>query len=317
MSAWDLDTQGGVNAITAPSSHEWRAGKAVTWVHLDVTATKDRQWLTTHSLLPAQVIHALVAQDTRPRVTVEEHTAYGSFRGVNLNPNSDPEDMVSIRFWTDGQRLITAYRRNLLSLNDVLEALQHGHGPRSVPEFLAMLLDRLTTRMASTVDDLADRVALLETAAIDHPVESMRGELANLRRETIVLRRYLAPQRDAFARLLSEKIPWLDEHSRRTIREASDRLIRHVEDLEAVRERAAVIQEELSSKLSEQLNSRMYVLSVISLFFLPLGFLTGLLGINVAGIPGAEQPWAFTAFVSLLLIVVSGLALWMRWRKWL
>jgi hypothetical protein len=63
------------------------------------------------------------------------------------------------------------------------------------------------------------------------------------------------------------------------IREVSDRLIRNIEDLDAVRGRAAVTQEELLSRLSEQMNSRMYVLSVVAAIFLPLGFLTGLLGI--------------------------------------
>ena len=123
-------------------------------------------------------------------------------------------------------------------------------------------------------------------------------------------------QRDAFAKLIIEKITWLDEDSRLRLREVSDRLIRHIEDLDAVRERAAVTQEELLSRLSDQMNTRMYVLSVVAAIFLPLGFLTGLLGINVGGIPGTDNPWAFLMFLVFIIGIFIGQMLWFRSKKW-
>jgi|TARA_B110000503_G_C7116593_1_gene400641 zinc transporter len=53
----------------------------------------------------------------------------------------------------------------------------------------------------------------------------------------------------------------------------------------------------------------MYVLSVISAIFLPLGFLTGLFGINIGGIPGVEDPNAFWVFSGILVVIVS-LQIW-------
>jgi zinc transporter len=90
----------------------------------------------------------------------------------------------------------------------------------------------------------------------------------------------MAPQREAIARLQSEKISWLADEDRVRLREVYDRLTRYLEDLDAARERAAVTQEELISRLSEQMDNRMYVLSIVAAIFLPLGFLTGLLGIK-------------------------------------
>jgi zinc transporter len=146
---------------------------------------------------------------------------------------------------------------------------------------------------------------------------SLRFELASLRRQAITLRRYLSPQREALGRLVSEKVEWIDDAHRMRIREITDRLIRDMEDLDAVRERAAVSQEELLSRLSEQLNQRMYVLSIVAAIFLPLGFLTGLLGINVGGMPGSDNPQAFWIFSALLLIAVVMQLLVFRWKKWL
>jgi zinc transporter len=117
------------------------------------------------------------------------------------------------------------------------------------------------------------------------------------------LRRYLAPQREAMARLYNERVPWLNDMDRMRLREVADSTTRYIEDLDASRERAIVIQEELMSRISEQMDKRMYVLSMVAAIFLPLGFLTGLLGINVGGIPGAEYKGSFYIFCGILISV--------------
>jgi len=93
----------------------------------------------------------------------------------------------------------------------------------------------------------------------------------------------------------------------------SDRLLRFVEDLDAVRDRAAVTQEELSARLAESMNRTMYVLSIVTAIFLPLGLLTGLLGVNVGGMPGEESEQAF-AYVCVLMGVMA-LGLWALFRS--
>ena len=144
-----------------------------------------------------------------------------------------------------------------------------------------------------------------------------RSELANLRRESILLRRYLAPQREAMARLVVEKTNLFTDNDRMHLRESTDRLIRYIEELDSVRDRAAVIQEELSNQRAEEMNKRMYVLSMVAAVFLPLGFLTGLLGINVGGIPGADNKFAFLIFSVLLVVVIVVQLFLFKKKKWL
>jgi zinc transporter len=100
-------------------------------------------------------------------------------------------------------------------------------------------------------------------------------------------------------------------------RAEADRMTRYVEDLDAARERPAVTQEELGNRLSEQMNTRMYVLSIVAAIFLPLGFPTGLFGINVAGIPMAENPEGFVGTVPILLLITALQVVLFRWRRWL
>jgi zinc transporter len=197
------------------------------------------------------------------------------------------------------------------------ESLEAGRGPSNVGDFVVHLTDRLTARIGEVVDETEDAVGELEEAQLSMQGGDLREEIASLRRQVIRLRRYLAPQREAISRLHAEKVSWLGGDERLSIREVGDRLSRHLEDLDAVRERAAIAQEELASRLAEQVNNRMYALSVVAGVFLPLGFLTGLLGINVGGIPGADEPFAFWLFIAILIGIVA-LQVWLfrRW-KWL
>lgn len=146
--------------------------------------------------------------------------------------------------------------------------------------------------------------------------QQIRSGILELRREIIQLRRYLAPQREALSRLHAEKVSWLGEHDRLEVREASDKITRYVEDLDSARDRAGVAFEELASRQAEQMNSRMYVLSMIAGLFLPLGFLTGLLGINVGGIPLADNPWGFFEVVVFLIVVVLIQVVVFRRKQW-
>jgi len=314
--AYLLDGNGGARLFDRNELASWHPDQGILWVHLNYTDPGDQSWLAGLSL-DELVVDALLAEDTRPRTMAIGEGLLVSLRGVNLTPGADPEDMVSIRIWIDKALVVTSRKRSLLSVSDVASQLDAGRGPKSTAELLVELSDRLVWRMSDTVDQFEDRASDLEGRMLESNNSSMRYELATLRRQAIELRRYLAPQREALARLIIEKVDWLDDTSRLRLREVGDRLIRHIEDLDAVRERAAVTQEELLSRLSEQLNTRMYVLSVVAAVFLPLGFLTGLLGINVGGIPGSEYGQAFWVFVGMLICVVALQVLIFRWKNWL
>ena len=78
-----------------------------------------------------------------------------------------------------------------------------------------------------------------------------------------------------------------------------------------------VAQEDLLGRLAQQQNERMYILSVVAAIFLPLSFLTGLFGMNVAGLPGTEDPFAFALTLVLMLASAVGIGAFFRWKGWL
>jgi zinc transporter len=292
-------------------------GSSPVWVHLYLDNDEARRWLETESGLDAVTVATLGAEDPRPRCDIQGDELIVALRGVNLNPGADPEDMVSIRIWADSHRVITVRKQKLMAIDDIRNAIAHDAAPRSIADFLATLAGRLVDRMGPVLTELDDRVDGLEDSILTAPRHEVRSQLSAIRHEAIGLRRYIAPQREAMARLSLHAPDWIGGTERHRLREVADRITRHVEDLDTVRERAAVMQDEVGTRLSEALNRNLYLLSVVAALFLPLTFITGLLGINVGGIPGSGDSYAFIA-VCAALVALAGVEIWLfRRMKWL
>ncbi len=315
--AFLLDGQGGGRPLTWKEVDSWTAAQGRLWVHLAYDAAQAIHWIEQKSSLDPVVSQALLSEETRPRSMVVGKGLLMTLRGINHNPGSDHEDMVSVRIWAEEMRIISTRKRRLSSVSEISDNLVLGRGPASSGEFIEALTELLTTNIESAVDIIEEHASLLEERVEEFRDKSLRTQISAIRRKAILLRRYLAPQREALSRLQSENIPWLGELDRKHLHETTNSLIRIIEDLDSIHERALVAQEELISLLSEQLNSRMYTLSLVTAIFLPLSFLTGLLGINVAGIPGADDPWAFTIVVLVVLFIVLGQLLYFRKQRWI
>jgi zinc transporter len=318
--AYLLDGKGGGQLVGGKGAGDIAPGAAaegVLWLNLDHLAPATRQWLEEESGVDPVVCEALLANETRPRSVATRDGLLVILRGVNLNPGSDPEDMVSVRMWIEERRIITLRHRPTRAMQEIHEALEAGDGPATAGDFLVEIADRLLTLMGPVLAELDDQVDGLEDQILTAESFALRAKIGGLRRDAIALRRYLAPQRDTMARLQGEKVSWLSDLHRVYLRELGDRVTRYVEDLDSARDRAAVAQEELNSRLAEQMNKTVYVLSIVAAIFLPLGLLTGLLGINVGGIPGTDNPWAFTIVCALLLATALVQAWIFRRIKWI
>lgn len=297
---------------------QWKRSAAEgIWIHLDASDPAASDWLYGSSGLSELECDALLAVETRPRAMDMPDGLLVVLRGVNLNPTADPEDMVALRIWVEPYRVITMRRRPVRACQDLRGEFEAGRGPSDCGEVLVALADRLAQRVQPVVTDIEDEVDSLEGQLLKTASGDLRRTLAELRRQTVVLRRHLGPQREALAQLQSRGGAVLSSGARMHLREVADAFTRYVEDLDSIRDRAAVIHEELSGRLSENMNRTMYVLTLVASIFLPLGFVTGLLGINVGGMPGADSPLAFAIVTAGLVLLATIQAIVFRWLRYI
>jgi zinc transporter len=281
------------------------------WIHLDISDPDARARLLEQLGLEDWAVDLLLAADTRPRCDVHGDAASVNLRGINHNPGDEPEDMVSLRMWATPKRLVTARLRRLLAVEDVRAAIEEGRARAATPGALIALIGmRLADRMAPTITELNDAIDELEEQVLDDARVISRAALAQLRRTAILLRRFVAPQREALNRLALEIVPWSTDADRRRLREAADMTTRIAEELDAARERAALVQDQIVDARAHAMNRSILILSIAAVVFLPLNLLAGMLGMNVGGVPFAESPWGFW-IITVILAVIGGVGGWL------
>jgi zinc transporter len=311
-----LDGRGGGHRIDDDQVAAWRPEQGMLWVHLEVGNAIGRKWIIGQSGMDPLIAEAMAAGETRPRSLALPSGLLVILRGVNMNPGSEPEDMVSIRIWIERDRIITVRRRFLLSIQDLRQDIAQNLGPKTTGEFLVSLTERLAQRIGNVVEDIDTQVDDIEANLTEGRMDALQHRIGAMRREAAAIRRYLAPQREALNRIRG-KTDLLDAREMHDLEEQSDLMMRFIEDLDLAREQAFLLHEQLASRLANEQNARLYVLSIVAALFLPLSFLTGLLGMNVAGLPGLEYPPAFAISVAIMVGVAVALLAYFRFKRWI
>lgn len=302
-----------------PVSSTWpepfaRQQNGYRWIHFDLADSGLRQWASEQ--LPSIAAQALLQSETRPRCDLHEDGIILNLRGVNLNPDSSPEDMVSLRLWATERVIVSARVRKVWVADGLRLKAESGIGPESVGAFLAELAAGLTKRIEAVSLELEDETDSLEEIGLSGN-EIKPENIARLRQTVIKLRRYISPQRDALDALSSISNNVIQSDASELVKETANRTRRTLEELDASRDRLTALQEQMDAEHANALARNGYLLSVVAAIFLPLGFLTGLFGVNVAGMPGLSEPFAFWALT--LASAAIGIALYIVFKlsKWL
>jgi zinc transporter len=292
------------------------SGPGFVWIHIEGTDEEGLALLAGQAI-PDVASNALVATETRPRCDVIEEGALINLRGPAAEELDDTDRLVSIRMFIRAGKVNSVTRRPLSATALVRAQMEHGTitDPGDlVAAFARAISKQLDPQVAALGDNLDDCESELDDS---RALYGLRTTIARIRSEAIAFRRFVAPNRDALETLAELGFDWLSEEDRLHIREAADRFARMTEELEAVRERSALLHEQLTDLRGEQMENRSLLISIVAFIFLPLTFVTGLLGMNVEGIPYAKEPWAFWGVVAFCVLIGALVLGWFMWRHWL
>lgn len=318
IAAFDIRADGSAT----PVEEAWpgpvpAGGAAWRWLHFDRSSETFAVWAERN--LPGPVRHALLAAEARPRADLVEGGLLLTLRGINFNPGAESEDMVSVRLYAAERLVVTARLRRIFAVDEIRAEITGGSAPSGPGAFVARLAAMLTARIEALVSEREDATDEVEEVLLDDRPDAVgtgEREISRLSRSVIKLRRHIAPQREALGRLATMEWPLFGKAERYELREVANRMQRLVEEIDSVRDRLASLRSHIDSQHAAQIGRQGFVLSVVAAIFLPLGFLTGLFGVNVAGMPGVEVPWAFAALSVASVAIGLSLFFLFRWLKW-
>ncbi|MDH5752230.1 MAG: hypothetical protein OEZ59_07405 [Deltaproteobacteria bacterium] len=312
-----LDGKGGATSLDWPQIRTWQIDQGVLWVHLDRTTSSAQDWINNESGLDEVVCEAMLADETRPRLTMFGENVLVNLRGVNINTDLSPEELISIRIFCQRGRIITTSKFPLMSVGDLQTALDSNiEGPTSEGELLVFIAERMVDRLIPIIFSIREVIDDFEEIFEDTEQPDPLENFAETRRKISAFQRYIVPQSLIFKEFNNLHIPWLKEQEKIKLREIADSTQLLVDTLNEARERMWILRDEVQNRLDRQMNRTIYVLTILSTLLLPLSVITGLLGINVGGIPGADHPWAFPIVTAGILVFFSLEILLLRLLKW-
>lgn len=311
-----LNGKGGMLPLQAEAiDGAWKSSPLV-WVHLNGQSSQTKVWLEEKSGLPIIVVEALLVEDTRPRSLLYNDGLLLISRGVNLNQGEDPEDMIVFKTWIDENNILTLRSQKSFSTQDIIDSLEEGKGPSNASEFLVEALEAQLLRIGKVVDAIEEEIEHLDALVIENS-KYFEAKLKDIREKSLALRRYLAPQKDVITYISHLKVSWLKLYDKMRVQEMADRTAHYVEELDFVEHKAKLMQEEINAKYTRELNDKIYILAIVTVIFLPLGLITGLLGVNLNGIPFSTHPKAFIVLCLFLLILAGGVTAILKKKNWI
>lgn len=291
----------------------------VTWVDVDVSDEAGRHWLTSESGLSEDMISQLMHPG---RFTRRENLDEGLVVNIcAINPAAETEgdDTLNLVLLLDADRVITVRTSNILALEEVRRRIDAGTGPRTPLELLAFSIVCIKRRLEPLIARLSEDTGELEDGMLE---EGDGGEpkteaLNALRREVFRVRRYLSPFQTLLRLIVSDPTINTTDEELHALNGAAELVERYLNAVEDCRERALLLHDLVEARASQTMARATYNLTIVATVFLPLTFVTGLLGMNVAGIPEEHAPWGFWVVVGALVVLAIASWAWLRWNKWL
>jgi zinc transporter len=308
-----LDGRGGIAAAALDAERPARGFELVLFQPSNNGAPHD--WLV--SEFGRVTAEALVEADPRPHCTTHDK---GVLLSLVTEPVAERADLAKQReavFWAEKGRVVAVTE---MSVEELIGAAP-GKGGASAPTTPVHLITRVALRAADRLepmlDKLSDKADDLEEEVLRAPTDRTRVGLNIVRRAAIMLRRTVLPQRDALTTLETAAFTWFTQRDRSRLREAVGWMNRLAAEIGTFSERAGLVHEQIMDRRAEQLNRALLILAAVTTIFMPLTLITGLIGMNVAGIPFAQEPWAFVVIIGVLLVIGVLEVIWFRSRKWL
>ncbi len=188
---------------------------------------------------------------------------------------------------------------------------------RSIGYLVYTLVDVVIDSAFPLLEGVGEQIEALEDQILSCANQKDLNTLHDLKRELLLLRRNLWPQREVISRLLQHDGELINESLRPYFSDCYDHAVQIIDLIETYREMLGGMLDVYLSSLSNRMNDIMRILTIISTIFIPLTFLVGVYGMNFTNMPELHWHYGYFLLWGVMLSIAIGLLVLFRWKKWL
>jgi zinc transporter len=282
------------------------------WLHFHLTDQEASRSLETLGDLPQSARRALIAADDHPQLHAEGGCVYGVFADI-VRDGTDLE--IGFVHFAMTERLLVSCRRQLMNTGDsIRQVLQKGPKVTTVAALFAAIVEHVVDAVDDYADDIAENLSDIEERILADEVSDERQALGRLRRTTVQLHRQLGMSHSLIRHLERDDVLPAKSELRLATTRVDHRLTCLDTEIVALRDRAHLLQEEVTLKLAERTNRHLEVLSIVATVFLPATLVAGVFGMNVKGLPLTQTDYGFDLSI-VLIFGISAVVFWLLRRS--
>ena len=284
------------------------------WLHFNLANTASEKWLKENTELADEFYETLHEGPRSTRIELADSTLIAVVNDVLHDFSFEPSDISTLWLSVDRHVVISARRKPLKAIDRLRNAVKNGEPLRSSVELLIHLLRDQADVLVKIVRDAILQVDRIEDNLLAGKLNHKRADLGALRRVLVRLQRLLAPEPAALFRLLQRPPSWVAELDSQELRQSTEEFSVVLNDIASLQERIKLLQEEIAARINESNNRSLFVLTIVTVLALPINIIAGLFGMNVGGIPLAQDPKGFWIVVGIVatFTVVAG---WLVFRR--
>jgi magnesium transporter len=157
------------------------------------------------------------------------------------------------------------------------------------------VIDTIVDGYFKVLEKLEERIEELEDEIINEPSPDTISSVQIFRHDLVWFRRRIWTLREVISRLERTDSAFVHHSTHLYIRDVYDHTIKIAEDVDVYREMAEGLMEIYLSKVSNNTNEIMKMLTIIANVFIPLTFIAGVYGMNFEYMPEIYSPWGYPA----------------------
>jgi len=266
------------------------------------------------------VLEDIVNTDQRPKMDDYGEYLYVVLKMVyaGAHPQEIHVEQVSL---IQGRNFVLSFQENGSDVfGPVRNRLKTGKGRSrtlGADYLMYALVDAIVDHYFAILEVLGERIEKLENAIVANPRPALLGDIHDLKREMLLLRRCVWPVREVISGLQRAESRLIADDTRTYLKDVYDHAVQVVETLEIFREMVTEILDVYLSGISNRMTGVMTALTIIATIFMPLTFIVGVYGMNFQYMPELEWRWGYPMVLAGMAAIAAGMLVFIKKRKWL